>query len=112
NLKGAGPTLLLEPQCTLRVQQEGTEAVFEHCSHSTAEDGPACHCNLHDYCPRPMRIAKGTAGLDWFPGGRSADPFPTLASQNCQRKVIAGKRVASFSGRPTGVFECERRHSA
>src|SRR5208282_5508581 len=36
----------------------------------------------------------------------------TLASQNCQRKVIAGKRVASFSGRPTGVFECERRHSA
>jgi hypothetical protein len=48
-----------------------------------------------------MHFAKWTRALDWLPGDRSTDHFPTTASQNFQREVIAGKAVASFSGAAT-----------
>jgi hypothetical protein len=48
--------------------------------------------------PRTMHFAKWTRALDWLPGDRSTDHFPTLASQNCQREVVAGKGGCEFFG--------------
>lgn len=59
---------------------------------------PGWYCNLHSRHDRTLHFATWGGGLDWLPGHRSADHFPTRASQDCQRAVVAGKAVAGFSG--------------